>query len=159
MEQENREYTNGEITVFWKPDKCIHATTCYRELIEVFNPRKRPWVNMKGAPSEKIIGIVNKCPTDALTFKWNDEAKNKSSENEKVKSANAYATEVHNRPVLVQVMRDGPLVVQGSFVMYDAQGNQLKTMAMTSFCRCGATNNPPFCDGFHRKIGFKSDND
>ncbi len=159
MEQENREYTNGEITVFWKPDKCIHATTCYRELIEVFNPRKRPWVNMKGAPSEKIIDIVNKCPTDALTFKWNDEAKNKTSENEKVKSANAYATEVHNRPVLVQVMRDGPLVVQGSFVIYDAQGNQLKTMAMTSFCRCGATNNPPFCDGFHRKIGFKSDND
>ncbi len=159
MDKENREYTNGEIKVYWQPDKCIHATTCYRELIEVFNPRKRPWVNMKGASTERIIEIINKCPTDALTYKWNDESKNKEAPNEKINSANAYASATHLRPVIVQVMRDGPLVVQGSFVVYDGQGKQLKSMAMTSFCRCGASNNPPFCDGFHRKIGFKSDNE
>jgi uncharacterized Fe-S cluster protein YjdI len=38
METKDREYTNGEITVIWKPSKCIHVTTCYRELIEVFIP-------------------------------------------------------------------------------------------------------------------------
>jgi len=159
MESGDRDYTNGEITVFWRPSKCIHATTCYRELIEVFNPRKRPWVNMNGAPTERIIEIVKKCPTTALTFKWNDEEKNKveAAKDEKVMQAVPVSSSGSIKPVTVQVMRDGPLVVQGSFLVFDSQGNLMKTMAMTSFCRCGASNNIPFCDGYHRKIGFKSD--
>jgi len=159
MESGDRDYTNGEITVFWRPSKCIHATTCYRELIEVFNPRKRPWVNMNGAPTERIIEIVKKCPTTALTFKWNDEEKNKveAAKDEKVMQAVPVSSSGSIKPVTVQVMRNGPLVVQGSFLVFDSQGNLMKTMAMTSFCRCGASNNIPFCDGYHRKIGFKSD--
>ena len=115
---------------------------------------------MKGASTERIISIINKCPTDALTYKWNDDEKNKialNEKDEKIKKALNYETEKVLRPVIIQAMRDGPLVVQGSFVIHDANGNQLKSMVMTSFCRCGASNNPPFCDGFHRKIGFKSD--
>ena len=71
MSSYDRKYTNGEITVYWKPSKCIHATTCFRELIEVFNPRKRPWVNMQGAPSKRIIEVVDKCPTQAIAWKYN----------------------------------------------------------------------------------------
>lgn len=158
MRSENREYTNGEITVFWQSGKCVHATTCYKELIEVFNPRKRPWVNMSGAPTERIIEVVNKCPTDALTYKWNDEEKNKESlikSNDKTKNTSADASSTTSTiPVTVQVMRDGPLVVQGTFEVFNEKGEKLKHMTMTSFCRCGASNNAPFCDGFHRKIGF-----
>jgi uncharacterized Fe-S cluster protein YjdI len=160
MEGENREYKNDDITLFWQPGKCVHATTCYRELIEVFNPRKRPWVNMAGAPTERIIEIINKCPTEALTFKWNDEAKNKALDhlkNPKIKT-DITPAELQSsvKPVIVQAMKDGPLVVQGTFEVYNEKGEKLKHMAMTSFCRCGASNNPPFCDGFHRKIGFSS---
>lgn len=158
-ESGDREYSNGEITVFWRPGKCVHATTCYRELIEVFNPRKRPWVNMQGAPTERIIEIINKCPTDALTYKWVDDVKNQQPnlKNDKIARALEFANKPTVKPVTVQVMRDGPLVVQGSFKVYDANGKELKAMAMTSFCRCGASNNIPFCDGYHRKIGFKSE--
>jgi uncharacterized Fe-S cluster protein YjdI len=160
MEKSNRDYSNDDITVYWRPDKCIHATYCYRDLVEVFNPRKRPWVNMKGASTEKIIEIINKCPTEALMYKWNDEKKNQSSvnlKNEKIKNTTGGSKTESAKPVKIQVMKDGPLVVQGSFRVIDGKGNQLSSMVMTSFCRCGATNNVPYCDGSHRKIDFKTD--
>jgi uncharacterized Fe-S cluster protein YjdI len=156
MEKSDREYTNGEITVFWKPAKCIHATTCYRELNEVFNPRSRPWVNINGAPSDEIIKVVKKCPTKALDWKWNDPAKQQEEEEkEKAKVEAELQTTAEDKPVQVNVMKDGPILIQGKFVIYGEEGNVLKTLSMTSLCRCGHSRVLPFCDGTHRKHGFK----
>ncbi len=139
----DRSYSNGEITVYWKPKKCIHATTCYRELIEVFNPRKRPWVNMNGASTEEIIRVVKMCPTAALSYQYN---KNITPEES-----------VEKQPVVeneIRVMPEGPLILKGNFVVIGTDGKEFKKMRMTSLCRCGASNELPFCDGTHRKIGF-----
>ncbi len=149
----DREYTNGEITVYWKPSKCIHVTTCYKELIEVFNPRKRPWVNIYGAPTNEIIRVVNLCPTGALTFAWNDEKKlNHTDANNIDKSK-----EEEEGFAEVRIMKDGPLVVKGKFKIVGSEGVELRQMKMASFCRCGKSKKMPFCDGTHRKIGFTSD--
>lgn len=149
MDKNDREYTNGEITVYWRPKKCIHATTCYTQLNEVFNPRKRPWVDMSGAPSERIIEIVNKCPTDALTFQWNKDI----GTGQEVTKKDLVIDPV--KPVEIQIMKDGPVVVTGKIKLTDNTGKEYKTYSITSFCRCGASNNMPFCDGSHRKIGFQ----
>jgi len=146
MDRIDKKYTNGEITVFWKPRKCIHATTCYRELIEVFNPRKRPWVNMQGAPTKDIIRVVNLCPTQALSFKYNNEIE----EEVKVEQAGINEDIVSE----VRVMEDGPLVLKGNFVLYNTDGEKMKPFKITSLCRCGESNNLPYCDGMHRKTGF-----
>ena len=145
MEPNDRDYSNDEITVHWRPSKCIHVTTCYKELNEVFNPQKRPWINMKGAPTEKIIEIVNKCPTKALAYSWNDKRKNE--ENKK--------PEEKEKLTEVKIMADGPIVVSGDFEIIGPKGQTYNKMKMISFCRCGASNNMPFCDGTHRKIGFR----
>jgi uncharacterized Fe-S cluster protein YjdI len=150
MENNDREYTNGEITVYWKPKKCIHATICYTQLLEVFNPRKRPWINMNGSTTEKIIDIVNRCPTDALTFQWNRDI------NEGENLGNTKYTEpIKDLPVEIQIMKDGPIVVTGKIKLTNEEGKEYKTYSITSFCRCGASSNMPFCDGTHRKIGFE----
>lgn len=146
MDKNDRDYRNKDIIVHWKPGKCIHATTCYRELIEVFNPRKRPWVNMDGASTERIIEVVNKCPTDALTYSWIDKDQEAPPQEP--------APEVINE---IRIMKDGPVVVKGEFEITGSGKGAFKKMKMTSFCRCGASKNMPFCDGSHRKIGFKED--
>ena len=160
MEKGNRDYTNGEITVEWRPGKCVHATTCYRELIEVFNPRKRPWVNMNGASTRDIIKVVEKCPTKALNWFWNDEKSREEQEKLKAEArAKTKDDEVpetsEEKPAKVTIMKDGPILLQGKFKIIGAEGNELKTLSMTSLCRCGHSGTNPFCDGTHRRHGFK----
>jgi uncharacterized Fe-S cluster protein YjdI len=142
MDKSDKKYTNGEITVFWQPKKCIHATTCYRELIDVFNPRKRPWVNMEGASTEEIIRVVKLCPTQALSYQYNKDIAAVRPEGDAAVPAEA------------RIMEDGPLVLKGNFRILDAEGNPLKHLRMTSLCRCGASMDLPYCDGSHRKIGY-----
>jgi len=73
--EKEMKYTNGDITVLWKPDVCKHSGRCVTQLPEVFDLKARPWVNMQGADTEKIIDQVNKCPTGALSWFHNNEQK------------------------------------------------------------------------------------
>ncbi len=153
----DRQYTNGEITVFWIPSKCIHATTCFRELIEVFNPGRRPWVNMEGAPTRRITEVVNKCPTQALIWKSNKDLSTQELEAQWLDSQDEETPRTltgTSRQAKIRIMKDGPIVVEGQYSVIGSDSQELKPSVMTSFCRCGSSRSMPYCDGTHRKIGF-----
>jgi len=63
-----KEYTNGEVTVVWQPHMCIHSKKCWKGLLPVFDPRRKPWVDMDAASSERIVVQVNECPSGALSM-------------------------------------------------------------------------------------------
>ena len=65
-------YSNDEITVVWKPEFCQHSARCWSQLPEVFDYKKKDWINPSGATSEKIIEQVKKCPSGALSFFYNN---------------------------------------------------------------------------------------
>ncbi len=156
----NRKYRNDKITVFWKPSACIHASYCYRELIEVFNPNRRPWVDMTGDKTARIIEVVNLCPTEALAWKWNDEEKNETVGSDQLNHIKFRRPELMNiedpveeeeHPVSVKIMVDGPIILKGNFTLvYDGNKKEVRE-SMISICRCGASNHMPFCDGSHKK--------
>lgn len=78
-----KRYTNGEVTVVWKPDICIHSEICFHGLGEVFDPDKRPWVNINGASTDAIVAQVEQCPSGALSYIRNkEEAKPAAVKNE-----------------------------------------------------------------------------
>lgn len=66
MAQKTHHYSNGEITIAWRPDMCIHSGICAKGLAGVFDPRRRPWIDMSQAETQQIKEQVNKCPSGAL---------------------------------------------------------------------------------------------
>ncbi|HRW62515.1 MAG TPA: (4Fe-4S)-binding protein [Bacteroidales bacterium] len=148
MEKNNRDYTNGEITVHWQPEKCIHSTICYTKLRSVFDPAKRPWVNMQGAETDKIIDIVNQCPTDALTFSWNKDS-------DELTQSKDLKGEDNNHATRIQIIHNGPAIISGDFQLTDILGSKLANANTVALCRCGHSSTQPFCDGTHNTIHFK----
>ena len=60
----------------------------------------------------------------------------------------------------ITVNNNGPLRVIGSnIVIKDVAGNTFGLAGRTviSLCRCGHSENKPFCDGSHARVGFHSE--
>jgi len=72
MQSYENKFTNGDITVTYKPKQCIHAETCANGLSEVFRTTVIPWIDLDGAATEKVIAQVKKCPSGALSFCYNN---------------------------------------------------------------------------------------
>lgn len=49
---------------------------------------------------------------------------------------------------------NGPLQVDGNLEVCSGTGITVNRTQKTWLCRCGASQNKPYCDGTHRKIGF-----
>jgi uncharacterized Fe-S cluster protein YjdI len=134
-----KEYTNDEVTVVWEADKCIHSAICVKNLPNVFQPKDRPWIKIDAASTEDLVSTVKKCPSGALSFYMNNED-DKTSESLETK---------------VEVLENGPLLVYGTLKVTHKDGNEETKNNTTAFCRCGASQNKPFCDGAHVKEDFR----
>ena len=66
---ETKEYTNGELTILWKPGKCIHSGICVKTLPQVYHPKDKPWIKPENASSQELTDQVAKCPSGALSIK------------------------------------------------------------------------------------------
>ena len=133
-----KEYSNNDLTIVWKPDVCTHSKKCWKELIQVFDPRNRPWVNLEGATSERIKQQVRNCPSNALSLK-----------------EDIISSEENKDFTEVNCMKNGPLMVLGNVQITKPDGTLVERKKVTAFCRCGASKNKPFCDGKHNDIKFK----
>lgn len=137
-----KEYQSGELTVVWKPRRCIHSEICVKMLPRVYRPNEKPWIKAEKASTEELMKQIDKCPSAALTYYSisNNENKKKETMSENTK---------------VEIMANGPLLVHGQLEITAADGQKEIKKRTTAFCRCGASANKPYCDGEHNKIGFE----
>ena len=64
-----------------------------------------------------------------------------------------------SEPVKIRVRDNGPLLVEGSITVTDADGKEFPISPdkpAVALCRCGASKNRPFCDGAHNQAGFEA---
>lgn len=141
MTEDIKEYENEDIKILWKPNMCIHSKLCWHDLSTVFNPNIRPWINPTGATTDSIKSQIDKCPSGALSY---------------IVKNMQQTIESRNEEIVIEVKKNGPLVVHCNFKIQDEEGNITERTNKTSLCRCGASANKPYCDGTHRKIEFEA---
>ena len=134
-----KEYKTKDITIVWKPDLCTHAGVCVRSLPKVYDPKAQPWVTPENATTEELKNQISQCPSGALSYYDN----NDSEESQKAEPN-----------CTVQVINGGPLIMKGEFEYTDKEGKKV-IMSKSSFCRCGASSNKPFCDGSHKQMDWE----
>jgi uncharacterized Fe-S cluster protein YjdI len=132
-----KEYDNGEITVVWKPGLCFHAKECVKGLPMVFDPDKKPWIDVSQAQTQALKDTIDKCPSGALTYYNTADGRPED------------LSDAADDRTRVEVLEGGPLMVYGSLVVTHADGSVEERKRQAAFCRCGKTGNVPFCDGSH----------
>jgi len=138
MSKEIQNYKKDELGISYDSKICTHYANCVNKLPEIFNIENKPWINLSNATKEKLSQSVKNCPSGALKLI-----------NEK--------TEVEPGEIVeIKLSPNGPLLVNGNFKITDHNGNVLDVKNKTALCRCGASQNKPFCDGTHNKIDFKN---
>jgi CDGSH-type Zn-finger protein/uncharacterized Fe-S cluster protein YjdI len=140
MESKVCEFGSDEIKVTYDVKRCIHAAECVKGLPEVFNPKRRPWVDPDAALVDDIATVISRCPTGALSIEYLDGREPEAADEN-----------------TVTVVRDGPLYLRGDIEVVDKDGNTLLRDTRVALCRCGASKNKPLCDGQHEKAGFRDE--
>lgn len=133
-------YRGESINVTFDIRRCIHAEECVRRLGDVFDINKRPWIQPDHATTEQIVDMIPHCPTGALHYQRLD-----GGPDEEIPTVNT-----------VVLQEDGPLYLSGNLVVQHAEGEQVYADTRLALCRCGASENKPFCDNAHLKIDFKA---
>jgi len=133
-------YPGAAITVTYDAARCIHSAECTQGLPAVFDSRARPWINPEGAAANAIAAAVHRCPSGALHVETLDSV---------AESPSATNTA---RPTV-----DGPTYLRGELALMNAEGSVALRNTRMALCRCGASQNKPFCDRSHRKVGFRDD--
>lgn len=64
---------------------------------------------------------------------------------------------VRNGPLRVDPLRNGPLEVSGNLELCAGTGRTVDRLTSTRLCRCGQSQNKPFCDNSHAVVGFVAD--
>lgn len=131
---ETKVYENDEIRVLWNASRCIHVATCLNALPEVFDVHSRPWIDVGGAGAEQIAEAVRLCPTGALRYE----------------GKGALPEEQPDEPTTVQLRPNGPLYMRGQVRIVDPAGRVIAEESRVALCRCGRSQNKPFCDNSHR---------
>lgn len=138
-----KKYSEGDLTVIWKPGLCIHSENCWRNLPDVFKPKDKPWIQLSGCDKARVIAQVNACPSGALSYATHTEISGSDVQN------------IEDDQVRVEIIADGPLAIHSNCSVSHPNGTIEQKSNKVFFCRCGGSENKPYCDGSHRKLGFK----
>ena len=140
-------YVGQQVTILDNRGTCQHSGLCTDRLATVFHLGEEPFVTPSGGRMDEIIRAVRDCPSGALSYALDGV------------EAEAEVNYHGRRQPSIEVTKDGPYRVIGAIDLVDADGNEVKRNQGASrehyaLCRCGHSQNKPFCSGMHWYVDF-----
>ena len=131
-------FTGQDIDVFWDARLCIHIAECVKARGGLFVTGRDRWCVPDCATNGEVREIVERCPSGALTYH------DKKADPERPMAGNTVA-----------VAYNGPLFVSGDLAIEGAPDDMPGVRFRAALCRCGHSQNKPFCDHSHEPAGFR----
>jgi CDGSH-type Zn-finger protein/truncated hemoglobin YjbI len=142
-------YVGQQVTIFDNRGICQHSGYCTDRLATVFHASSEPFVTPSGGRMDEIIHAVRDCPSGALSYAIDEH------------EARDQVDHGGGRPPGIEVTKDGPYRVTGGIPLHDGAAGQDVARAEGSsrehyaLCRCGQSQNKPFCSGMHWRVEFR----
>ena len=141
-------YPGQQVTIFDNRGICQHSGLCTDRLPTAFRTGAEPFVAPSGGRMDEIVRAVRDCPSGALSLAFDGE------------EARDLADWHASREAAIEVTQDGPYRVTGGIGLTDATGADVPRAAGSSrehyaLCRCGHSQNKPFCSGMHWYVEFR----
>ena len=132
------EYIEGKgLTLLYDVKKCIHARFCVTGAPQVFLANvKGPWIVPDAIRTEALVEIAHACPSGAIRYQRKD----------------AVADEAPPPVNLISIREAGPYAVRANLKLDGSPAGPYRA----TLCRCGVSNNKPFCDGTHHEVKFSA---
>ena len=126
---------------------CQHSGFCSDRLPVVFRSGDDPFVAPSGGRMDEIVRAARDCPSGALSYALGPT------------EARADVDGHGERPAAIEITADGPYRVTGGIPLEGADGKRVRHAHGASaehyaLCRCGHSQNKPFCSGMHWYVGF-----
>jgi CDGSH-type Zn-finger protein/truncated hemoglobin YjbI len=139
-------YVGQRVAILDNRGVCAHSGFCTDRLASVFRLGEEPFVTPSGGRMDEIVAAVRACPSGALSFALDDHEAREQVDQQ--------------REPAIEVSKNGPYRVTGGIALEDAEGapverNEGASLEHYSLCRCGHSQNKPFCSGKHWDIGFR----
>jgi CDGSH-type Zn-finger protein len=140
------EYDGQQIEIFDNRGICAHSGFCTDRLATVFHVGEEPFITPSGGRMDEIIQVVRACPSGALSYA--------------IDGVEARMQVDQHRPAAIEVSKDGPYRITGGIRLVDEAGSDVpraegSSREHFSLCRCGHSQNKPFCSGMHWYVKFK----
>ena len=140
-------YDGEQLTVLDNRGICQHSGFCSDRLATVFHT-EGTFVTPSGGRMDEIIRAVRACPSGALSYAIDGVEARKQVDWD------------GTREPSIEISKDGPYRITGSIPLTDESGSAVPRASGSSLehyalCRCGHSQNKPFCSGMHWYVEFR----
>jgi len=132
-------YEGKDINIVFNRSICSGAGNCVRNFPKIYKNASENWIFPNEDSISRVKESIRSCPSGALSY-----------EIDKKSTLESY------NDVKINIIKNGPLNVKGKVTLHVDKFSTNANPEKFSLCRCGASQNKPFCDYTHASLKAKS---